>query len=378
MSGNPPPPQKSSQPTSTGPDYPRELLPTERFWRDIQPWLQTKGYMLRPRYMPDWKPSWNDHDNEWRFEDAAVCMRKPIMDATRILDGELVVLKRVSTSRHPHELELTQFFSNEPIRSHPRNHCIPLLDSFELPDRPADPMVILVLPLLRVLNDPPMKSVGETMEFFRQVFEGVQFMHSCHIAHRDLMDLNIMMDPKPMYPNMFHPTVPVKNRNFRGKAKHYTRTARPTKYYIIDFGLSRQYDPTGSPPLELPIFGGDKSVPEFKADFNKPINPFHTDIYYIGNMIREDFLQKTQGLEIITSLVADMTQDDPEKRPDIDEVISRFATILGELHWWTLRSRLVYNDESSFKSFRRHVAHWITTTGHILLFRRALPTPPQA
>ena len=30
----------------------------EYLWRDHQQWLQEQGYMLRPRYHPDWKPSW--------------------------------------------------------------------------------------------------------------------------------------------------------------------------------------------------------------------------------------------------------------------------------------------------------------------------------
>lgn len=34
------------------------LAKHEYFWRDRQPWLQERGYMLRPRYTPDWKPSW--------------------------------------------------------------------------------------------------------------------------------------------------------------------------------------------------------------------------------------------------------------------------------------------------------------------------------
>ena len=36
----------------------RTLLAHEVFWRDIQVWLTEQGYMLRPRYKPDWKPSW--------------------------------------------------------------------------------------------------------------------------------------------------------------------------------------------------------------------------------------------------------------------------------------------------------------------------------
>jgi hypothetical protein len=34
------------------------LIPIEAFWRGHQKWLQDCGYMLRPRYVPGWQPSW--------------------------------------------------------------------------------------------------------------------------------------------------------------------------------------------------------------------------------------------------------------------------------------------------------------------------------
>lgn len=34
------------------------LLPFEKTWRDRQPGLLQRGYLLRQRYHPDWKPSW--------------------------------------------------------------------------------------------------------------------------------------------------------------------------------------------------------------------------------------------------------------------------------------------------------------------------------
>ncbi|KAL4244500.1 Protein kinase-like domain superfamily protein [Abortiporus biennis] len=366
----------SNGPSKVSRDFPRDLFENEIFWRDLQPWLETKGYMLRPRYKPDWKPSWKKGDNEWKFEDGNVNVQRAVMDATRISDGEMVMLKKVLPSVHPHEADITRYFSTEPVKSHPQNRCVPLLDMFEVPDLTgADRTIIMVFPFLRYLDNPRMKSVGEAMECFRQIFEGLQFIHDCHIAHRDMMDINILMDPRPIFPNMFHPINTRLNRNYKGEAKHYTRTAHPPKYYIIDFGLSRQYDPQNGPPLELPIFGGDKSVPEFIADFNKPYDPFPTDIYYVGNMVHENFLNKTRGLEFMSSLVADMTQDDPKKRPDIHEVVRRFNAILRELRWWTLRSRLVYIDRWSLAYPGRRVRHWIRTTCHILCFRSALPTP---
>lgn len=34
------------------------LSPAEKFWRDHQPHLQSREYVLRARYRPNWRPSW--------------------------------------------------------------------------------------------------------------------------------------------------------------------------------------------------------------------------------------------------------------------------------------------------------------------------------
>jgi hypothetical protein len=39
-------------------DDPAVLHKSEAFWRNLQPWLSERGYKLRPRYQPDWSPSW--------------------------------------------------------------------------------------------------------------------------------------------------------------------------------------------------------------------------------------------------------------------------------------------------------------------------------
>src|SRR6266702_8752523 len=101
---------------------------------------------------------------------------------------------------------------------------------------------------------------------------------------------NIMLDPSGMYPDSFHPVDPKKSKDFRRKAKGYSRTRRPTRYLLIDFGLSRRYDPAAGPPLDQPLRGGDKSAPEHQ-DGETPCNPFPTDVYYLGNLVREDYLK---------------------------------------------------------------------------------------
>ncbi|KAI0071999.1 hypothetical protein K474DRAFT_1651740 [Panus rudis PR-1116 ss-1] len=356
---------------------PVRLLDHERFWAEHQPWLSQQGYMLRPRYRPGWTPSWvGKSDTFLHYEDSTIPINGHILDAIRESDGEAVVLKLVHQDVHPFEREISLFFSKEPYASHPRNHCVPIYEVLDVPD--VETGFILVMPLLRPHDYPRMKSIGESVEFFRQIFEGLQFMHQLHVAHRDCMTLNIMMDPKPTFPRGFHPREMHKNVNFKGRAKHYTRTARPTKYYFIDFGLARKYDPAEGSPREDPIYGGDKSVPEFQyapGDPILPVDPFPTDIYYLGNMIREEYLEKKVGLQFMEELVRDMVQNDPSKRPTMDEVVKRFDEIMQRIPWWKLRSRLADQDESGAKRFIRTVLHYYRTTGHILTFRSALPTP---
>ncbi|CCM03897.1 uncharacterized protein FIBRA_06048 [Fibroporia radiculosa] len=371
-----PPPAQDKVPTL--PDRPEgkyrgELQPEEYFWRDHQRWLQEQGYMLRSRYSPDWVPSWKEkHKPFWQCDDGQAIMVPHLLDATRASDGSLVVLKRILVSEHPYEVEISQFFSSEPLVSDPHNHCISIYDVLHVPDE--DGMVILVMPLMRRYDSPPLQTVGETTELFRQIFEGLQFMHQHHVAHRDCMNLNIMMDPRPLFPEMYHPRLIDWSRDLTHPAKHHTRTARPTKYYFIDFGLSRRYDPASGPPREVPIHGGDRSVPEFRNS-NEPVDPFPTDVYYVGNLIREDFLQKYHGVEFMQPLVDDMVQDEPTKRPTADEVVARFGTIQSSLNSRKLRSRLVEINESPVRHIVNGVKHAFDTLGNIATSHSPIPRP---
>ena len=109
---------------------------------------------------------------------------------------------------------------------------------------------------------------------------------------RDCTSENIMLDPSNMFPESFHPADIERSKDFRRKAKWYSRTRRPTRYLLIDFGLSRRYDPANGPPLDQPLRGGDKSAPEHQDRVTlAPCNPFPTDVYYLGNLVREDYIQ---------------------------------------------------------------------------------------
>ncbi|KAI0294570.1 hypothetical protein BC826DRAFT_1011363 [Russula brevipes] len=280
----------------------------ERWWVERQEALERAGYMLRPRYHPGWKPSWegtrNGQSTELRLG----------MDATRISDGR--------------PLQINNLFSTEPLYSNPKNHCVHLLD-------------------------PPFQTFGEFVTFFEQICEGVQFMHNNHVAHRLFIGLyfgNIMLDPSNMYPESFHPVEIIGRRHFRIPTTY--------EYLLIDFAMR----------------GGDKSAPEHQ-DGKTFCDPFPTDVYYLGNLVRKHYIQKYHGFEFMEPLVADMVQDDPTKRPKMDEVVTRFLETKAKLSAWKLRSRITHQDEIWPLTAWRGVMHWCRTIGYVVGRKAAIPEP---
>lgn len=112
-----------------------------------------------------------------------------VLDATRISDGKIVTLKKISSTTHPHELELSTFFSKEPIASNPRNHCIRISEVLDVPD--ADNLHILVMPLLRRFNSPSFKTVGEAVDCFGQIFEVFVVHETMDVLHSQKLDYRV-------------------------------------------------------------------------------------------------------------------------------------------------------------------------------------------
>ena len=105
-----------------------------------------------------------------------------LLDVRRISDGKLVMLKKISTETHPHEAEIGRMLSTPQMLADPRNHCIPLYDVLQVPG--DEDIQLLVMPFLRGWNDPPLDTVGETVEFLRQMLEVIRsFEHIYSYTH---------------------------------------------------------------------------------------------------------------------------------------------------------------------------------------------------
>ncbi|KAF9035260.1 kinase-like domain-containing protein [Panaeolus papilionaceus] len=280
-----------------------------------------------------------------------------------MVDGRQVVVKYVDQDYFPFERDITAYFSSKEQRSKQENHCVELIDVLYPPplrhsgqsNSKRWNVVFLVLPLLRPVDSPPFDTFGEAIDFFRQLFEGIQFMHQHRVAHRDITFNNVMLDPSSMFPEGFHPCSRYKRCDGHGMAKRYTRTTRPPRYVLIGFGLSHHYKSAVSDPLLPVVHGGDATVPEFrgkKSGRGKKTNPFQTDIYYAGNLIRQVFDKPSSkemvslwgpgfhGFRFMRHLIEKMVQDDPTKRPTIEQVVEDFELIVKELSSWKLRSRM--------------------------------------
>ncbi|KAJ7164804.1 kinase-like domain-containing protein [Mycena crocata] len=345
-----------------------ELGRDEMFWYNHRNWLESKGYVLRARYQDDWVPSWQTSKKVVAVcEDGVVRLRASIMDATHVEDGAFVVLKKISSKTHPCEVDIATWFSAESQRSDPENHCVPIREVLQSPIYPD--IRFIVMPLLQPFDKPRFDSIGEAVSFFRQIFEGLKYIHKHNVAHRDCTTFNIMMDGSPLYSTPIHPIEADMKRDYSGHISNRSRTQCPVKYYITDFGISRRYNPEDFPVFEEPILAADRSPPEYRrtATGEGPPNcdPFATDVYYLGNLVRENFIQgsdfvtRKRGFEFMEPLIADMTNENPSLRPTMEQVVDRFEDIARGLSTWNLRSE-VKKDRQRL-SYLRSIFHCVLT-----------------
>ncbi|TEB15506.1 hypothetical protein FA13DRAFT_1747516 [Coprinellus micaceus] len=362
----------------------------EQYWRDRYQWLLERGYRLRTRYHPDWVPSWQTDPNlsEGLTEDSETLPFGRLIDAIREVDDSYVILKRISRKDSPEEVNIFQYFTQEPQRSDPRNHVADLLEVLHPPDEEND---IIVLPVLRPYDSPEFDTVGEGLDFIRQTFQGLCFLHDHRVAHRDIRSENFLLDGKDLYSDRTRAWDPNIKYDFTGPAPlKQTRTTCWPKYYIIDFGFSKQYLEENMPPSETPKFATDQTVPEFRHR-DVPCNPFPIDVYTFGNLIRVDFIDGDptsnmqhgrKGFEFLRPLVEAMTEEEPSKRPTMLESLERFDDIASKLSQLKLRSRPVripgggVHRPNSIEQIRVTTAHWARKAKFVLKGVPALPFDP--
>ncbi|KAF5379460.1 hypothetical protein D9615_006614 [Tricholomella constricta] len=314
----------------------------EEFWVEHYHFLLSNGYQLRPRYNPDWVPSWIRAAQPTEYLDCedsvALAMYTHLNDAIRVQDGSKVVFKHVKQMSKE-----TIIGATLGKIAHPRNHCVPVLAVLPLPGTTElDPRdALLVMPQLIHFAMLPFCFVGEFAEAMRQFVEGLDFMHECGIAHRDACYFNLMMDGSKVVPGGFHFVRPRSPTGIvRDTIEWHTRwSAKPNKYYFIDFDLAATYVRGVEMETRVGRIGQDRSVPEFAFPLSPlPYDPFKLDIYQLGNALLT-VVERYDGLEPFLALLKPMTSQYPEDRPALSEVLSQLDDFTPEMLECRVKSR---------------------------------------
>ncbi|KZT41053.1 hypothetical protein SISSUDRAFT_982509 [Sistotremastrum suecicum HHB10207 ss-3] len=268
------------------------LIGAERYWARYQPWLKSIGYILRPRYQPDWKPSWlTSNRPESESEDSLVVqLRALVLDARRQCDNFPVALKLVPTTTQ--ELPIWRYLSSPERLVDSRNHCVPLLTIHPLPD--TDDLVLSVMPLLLSYRIPTFDTVGEVLSCVHHLLQGLTFLHEHNVTHLDICTQNTMHDPgSKLYPKGFHPLQPssyTPDPNSPQLVPSYSvssRTLAPVKFYFIDFGESFMFESYKKRHYISGSVGHYPDLPEFPDD--RYYDPFPVDIRALGETLRRGF-----------------------------------------------------------------------------------------
>ncbi|KAI8970998.1 kinase-like protein [Trametes punicea] len=313
------------------------LLPAEVFWRERQQFLHDAGYILRPRYWPDWRPSWLGTNLRPTFcEDSIVLICHQVMDARRRDNNDLVAIKKFR--KETQERQISQYLSS--LRDDSQNHTVPVL---QILDDPVDTRFsFMVMPYLRPCNNPDFAAVGEVIDFVHQTLEGLAFMHRQRVAHRDIAVENIMMDARAMYPEGHHPVRLDYTPDAIREVTPLPRTGRTIQYYYIDFGLACHF-PEGASHFVVGDVGRDTEVPELSSAV--PYDAFKVDIYALGNLYAKEFEEKYTNVPFLTPLIERMKQHHPSSRPSAEELLSRWMNIREFLNKNTFPSRLILRSE---------------------------------
>ncbi|CAE6361321.1 unnamed protein product [Rhizoctonia solani] len=315
----------------------------EERWVSFQPYLHSKGYRLRPRYQPDWVPSWKTNTGLLASdcEDSIDCMPLRVLDATRIADDRQVIIKMLlpGHGQGQNELAVLARFSSPELKDHLDNHVVPCLDSFPMPGTESGSFI--VMPLLGQYDEPPFKTLAEVHDFLQQLFKGLIFMHENNSVHCDIASANIMMDSQPLYDEPFHPFHKTLSLDAQRMIyPKYTRLEKRVRYYFIDMGFATWFSDPNSPRL-LTGRLARTLAPEQKIDI--PYDPFAVDIYQLGIVIKQDIIPKNSALDFLKPLAEEMTRSDPSARPLLaksqQSMNTAFLGLSGVQYRWPLVPR---------------------------------------
>ncbi|KAF8962536.1 hypothetical protein BDZ97DRAFT_2059492 [Flammula alnicola] len=197
------------------------LLEAQR-WAQYQPLLLHRGYQLRPRYHPDWQPTWQKKgervERKGKYEDSLSPFWSKVMDAVRIRDGLKVAIKWTEDI-DTQEIPILLYLNSPEMLADPRNATVPLLDVIILPDK-----AFIVMPLLIRFNALPFRHLGEFSEVVEQLLSGCMLLQYHDGSTKVIPKASILLSGKRVTASS-------------ERSLERTLVVQPVKYYSSTAGL---------------------------------------------------------------------------------------------------------------------------------------------
>ncbi|KAJ7183007.1 hypothetical protein C8R43DRAFT_1101214 [Mycena crocata] len=286
----------------------QRLLGREQFWAESYEFLLSRGYQLRPRYHPEWVPSWGLKRNPFRHEcdDFLTSYSINTLDARCIRDNQKVVLKRVNGK----ELEIFQHL--DALRSDARNHTIPLLDVISFP---GTEWTFVVMPYCRLFNSPPFHCRDEFVDAMTRYIEKMNNQR-CGFTLEGHQQNNVLCSAHR------------RRRIWSSKNRASFRKARTVQYYYIDFGLSKHF-PGGKESARLTsTLRTFPMIPELSLTV--PYNPFYVDVFQLG-LAMSRTIDNYPALEDFRIVATSLTVDDPHARATLENASKQLNCVRDQM-----------------------------------------------
>ena len=116
---------------------------------------------------------------------------------------------------------------------------------------------------------------------------------------RDCSLGNIMMEASSVFPRGSHPSNIATDRGgvFLIESIPRYKAAGPIRYYLIDFDISRIYEPD-EVQLYIGGSGADRDVPELSHTV--AYDPFRADVFILGNVLKKHFIPvRSPSLQLV-------------------------------------------------------------------------------
>ncbi|RPD59843.1 hypothetical protein L227DRAFT_502830 [Lentinus tigrinus ALCF2SS1-6] len=161
-----------------------------------------------------------------------------------------------------------------------------------------------------------MQSIQEILRFMQCVLQGLTFLHSNRIAHRDIFDFNIVV-------NCYRPDF--KPESLRSNLRHH-RATEDVFYALMDYDQSIQL------PLDVSLKSCRRPADEgcYGSGLYKPTdlslgqptyNPFAFDVGMLGNFFRSNFPDVVSAVPALAALYDKMTTHLLAKRFTAEEAL---------------------------------------------------------